>query len=124
MIENHDQSSDKNGGDQNGQCQDIKRDGKGRFLKGFAGPGRGKKKKQEPLTFEQIELALQKDLTSSDAKVRHPAVKLLLALKKQLGQPFNSATIDPAIKKALQGYTDDLFSVEEMQETGEDDITN
>lgn len=91
---------------------------------GLPGPGRGKKKKQEPLTFDQIELALQKDLTSPDAKVRHPAVKLLLALKKQFGQPSNSQRIDPAVKQALQGYTDDLFSDEDRQEADEGDITD
>jgi len=50
------------------------------------GPGRGNKKPVKPLTIEQIELALQLDLKSKDPKVRHPATRLLLALKKQIGQ--------------------------------------
>jgi hypothetical protein len=91
---------------------------------GLPGPGRGKKKPLKPLTLEQIEAGLQKDLLNSDSKVRHGATRLLIMLKKQTGESPNNPAIDPQVQQALQGYTDDLFSVEDMQEADEDDITN
>ena len=111
MIENNEQSSDQNN--------------KKLFQKGgLPGPGRGKKKPPKPLTLEQIEGELQKDLRNSDPKIRHNATKIYLMLKKQMGEVGNDQTIDPSVYAALQGYTDDLFSVEDMQEADEDDITN
>ncbi len=91
---------------------------------GLPGPGRGKKKPPKPLTLLEIEGELQKDLRNSDPKIRHNATKIYLMLKKQMGESTNSATIDPNVRKALAGYTDDLFGDEDVQETDEDDITN
>ena len=62
------------------------------------GPGRGHKVDKpeiqaKPLTMNDIESALQIDLSSKDPKVRHPATRLLLALKKQVGQQDADSTV-------------------------------
>lgn len=107
--QNHDQSSDQNN--------------KKLFQKGgLPGPGRGKKKPLEPLTLKQIEVGLQKDLLNSDPKIRHGATRLLIMLKKKSDESPNNPAIDPLVQQALQGYTDDLFSVEDIQEVDENDI--
>ena len=106
--QNHDQSSDQNN--------------KKLFQKGgLPGPGRGKKKPLEPLTLEQIEAGLQKDLLNSDPKIRHGATRLLIMLKKQTGESPNNPAIDPLVQQALQGYTTDLFD-DDIVEADEDDI--
>jgi hypothetical protein len=111
MTENNEQNHDRNN--------------KKLFQKGgLPGPGRGKKTPLEPLTLEQIEASLQKDLSNSDPKIRHNATKIYLMLKKQMGESKKNQAIDPNVQQALQGYTDDLFSVEDIQEVDEDDITN
>ena len=65
---------------------------------GKPGPGRGHKVDKpeiqaKPLTMNDIESALQQDLQSKDPKVRHPATRLLLALKKQVGQQDADSTV-------------------------------
>ena len=65
---------------------------------GLPGPGRGHKSDKpeiqaKPLTMDDIESALQQDLSSKDPKVRHPATRLLLALKKQVGQQDADSTV-------------------------------
>ena len=80
------------------------------------GPGRGHKKPVKPLTIEQIELALQLDLKSKDPKIRHPATRLLLQLKKQQAQAdarlsaSDDTVIDPGIQAALGDRLDKILS--------------
>lgn len=54
-----------------------------------------------PLTMDQIELALQADLKSDDPKVRHPATRLLLALRKQEGQVNSATVMDPWVMELI-----------------------
>jgi hypothetical protein len=83
---------------------------------GLPGPGRGKKKPFKPITIEQIERSLQQDLRSRDPKIRHPAVKLLLTLKKQSEEPDNSQTLDPVVQEVLSAHFRYLFEDHEVEE--------
>ncbi|MDH3719983.1 MAG: hypothetical protein OET07_14860 [Desulfobacteraceae bacterium] len=72
----------KKNGVENGEKIKPERDAKGRFLPGSpGGPGRSIRAKK-PISFAKIEQSLQDDLKSTDPKVRHPATKILLALRK------------------------------------------
>ena len=86
-------------GELTGANTDQKRDEKGRFVSGSkGGPGRGNRK-QKKISIDEIELALQQDLRSKDPKVRHPAVKLLLMLRRQEKKPdADTEILDPVLK--------------------------
>ena len=76
---------------------------------GKPGPGRGHKLNKsdspvKPVTMADIENALQQDLQSKDPKVRHPATRLLLALKKQVGQSDADATVMDRWVQELIGF--------------------
>ena len=89
----------KNNGQLTEAYTDQKRDEKGCFLPGNSGgPGRGNRK-QKKISIDEIELALQQDLRSKDPKVRHPAVKLLLMLKRQENKPDADTEIDPVLRR-------------------------
>ena len=96
------------------------------FVKGGpGGPGRGKKKPHERLSLDEIEGLLQKDLRSSDHKVRHNATKLLLMLRKQSGDLDNAGPlIDPALEAAFSecfsGYSQDNNDDAESEYIGDD----
>ena len=79
------------------------RDEKGRFISGSkGGPGRGNRK-QKKISIDEIELALQQDLRSKDPKVRHPAVKLLLMLRRQENKPdADTEILDPVLQRMYE----------------------
>jgi hypothetical protein len=77
------------------------RDSMGRFLPGSpGGPGR---KTLKPISLSAIEMNLQQDLKSTDAKIRHNATKLLLLLRKaqSLDDPEGLTMLDPRLQKVL-----------------------
>jgi hypothetical protein len=83
--------------------KDDKRDEKGRFEKGYSGgPGRGRKRKSaRSVSLEEIEGYLLPDLKSRDPKVRHPATRLLIALKNKMPDPDNQPFLEPKIEFLL-----------------------
>lgn len=90
--------------------KDEKRDEKGRFKKGFSGgPGRGKKSLRK-LTIEEVELALTEDLRSKDPRVRLPATRLLLQLKRQFPDQDDRPLLDPSVQRYIDSKAVDLGS--------------
>ena len=98
------------------------RNTKGQFAKGWAGgPGRGKKN-QKKISIDEIELALQQDLRSKDPKIRHPAVKLLLMLKRQMKEPEDDTPIlDPVLQRM---YEQCFSSLQAELEVIDDELTS
>ena len=96
------------------------RDEKGRFVSGSkGGPGRGNRK-QKKISIDEIEQALQQDLKSKDPKVRHPAVKLLLMLRRQENKPdADTEILDPVLQRMY-----DLCFGSLQDEVTDDEITS
>ena len=94
------------------------------FTKGGpGGPGRGNKKPLKKLTLSEIEEHLQHDLRSSDAKIRHNATKLLLAIRKQGGTKDTSPVLDSRIAKIIGKYvTNDLLGNEDITEVNDNNL--
>jgi len=87
------------------------RNEKGQFVKGNqGGPGRSNTSIQS-LSLEDIERALAKDLKSRDPKIRHPATRLLLTLKKLQGSrdTADSAVINPVVLKIVSKHIEELI---------------
>ena len=118
---------------ENGELTEVDtdqiRDKKGRFISGSkGGPGRGKKK-QKKISIDEIELALQQDLRSRDPKIRHPAVKLLLMLKRQMKEPEDDTPIiDPVLQRMYEhcfaSLGDNLIDDEFPSESSSSDADN
>ena len=90
---------------------------------GLPGPGRGKKKPLKPMPVEEIEQSLQQDLRSRDPKIRHPAIKLLLLIKKQRKEPDNKQTVlEPVVQKALAAFAGHLFKDSEIEVVEEENF--
>ena len=105
------------------------RDEKGRFVSGSkGGPGRGNRK-QKKISIDEIEQALQQDLRSKDPKIRHPAVKLLLMLKRQSKEPENDTSIlDPVLQRmydyCFDSLKDDVIDDEFPSGSGSNEVDN
>ena len=85
------------------------------------GPGRGNKK-QKKIGIDEIELALQQDLRSKDPKIRHPAVKLLLMLRRQENKTdADSEILDPDLQRM---YDQCFGSLQDDVEVIDDEFTS
>jgi hypothetical protein len=101
-IKNMDEKNGtKNGAEkaQTGKELPPERDRQGRFLN-LPGPGRSKKV-FKPMTIDDVELALSQDLRSDDPKVRLPATRLLLQLKRQFPEQDDSQVLHPFTQRVL-----------------------